>query len=106
MADYQELATILLASADFAQRVKLAAESKAKSIALETADGLEVSARKRYARTFIRKPDEAVSTLVFFVALDPTVKAKTITVQTDITDAEIDGALSDAVWNKLAEALA
>lgn len=106
MATYSDLATLLVGNAEFQARVKLAAESKAKTIALETTDGLELSPRKRYAQAFIRDPDEKVNELVYFVALDPTIAAKTITAHTDVSDAEIDGALSDALWDKLAEALA
>lgn len=105
MADYQTLATQLVGDATFQARVKMAANSKAKTIALETEDGLEITPRKRYARAFIAAPDERVNELVFFVALDPTIAAKTINTQADVTDPEIDSALSDALWDKLAEAL-
>ncbi len=107
MANYNDLAILLVGNAAFQARVKLAANSKAKTIAMETADGLEVAPRKRYAKAFIQAPDERVNELVFFVALDPTIKAKAITDHlTDVSDGEIDAALSDAVWDKLAEALA
>lgn len=105
MADYNQLATLLVGNADFQARVKMAANNKAKAIALETSDGLEVAPRKRYARAFIQAPDERVNELVFFVALDPVIAGLTLVDHTTVTDTHIDNALSDALWDKLAEAL-
>jgi len=105
MASYSDLATHLLGSSAFLDRVKLAAASKAKTIALEDADGLVASPRKAYAARFIAQADAEVSRLVPFVAIDNTIAGLTITSHDDVSDANINSALSDALWNKLAEAL-
>lgn len=91
----------------FQGRITVAIESKAIAIAAESASGLE-SARRRLAIRVLKNPIEEAKGLGVVVVTNSVIAAKTPLVdpELDVTDAEIDTALSDAVWNGYAEAFA
>lgn len=89
--------------ATFLRRVAMAAERKAVAISAETRAGLGSTARQKFARQVLADPLGQANGLAVALARDTTIAAKAADPLT-ITDAEITGALSDAVWNGYAEA--
>lgn len=105
MADYADLYAIA-ANDTFLGRVALAVEKKAVAIAAESSAGLN-PARKRLAAQVLRDPVGERQNLALVVVRDGTIASKTSPItQVDVSDAEIDAALSDQVWDGYAEAFA
>ena len=94
---------LLSQDSTFKGRVSVAAFTKAVTIASESSAGLNPP-RKALASRVLRNPQEEAVNLGFVVVRDSTIAAKNPLTNLDVTDAEIDSALSDAVWDGYAEA--
>lgn len=93
----------LTQDAIFQGRIAIAALTKAVSIAVESAPGLNTP-RNRLAVRVLRDAIAEAKGIVFVVVRDPAIAAKDPLNNGAVNDAEIDSALSDTVWDRYAEA--
>ncbi len=89
----------------FRGRVAIAIEAKAIAIASESSAGLN-PARKCLAARVLKAPKDEAANFVNVVVTDADIASKTPLTNLTVDDAEIDAALSNAVWDGYAEAFA